>query len=652
MFNGSAMRRFLSRPDTVYIHDLVMAAVGFVTSVWLRFGEGARDALLSGPILTGGLVFVGLCAVVFRWNNMYRGIWRYASVRDLIALSRAVSISILLFLPILFTFTRLESFPRSLPFILWFVLLILLGGPRFAYRAWKDRSLYNLMASPAGTSRIPVLLIGAGDGADLFIRDMERNPDAQYAVLGILSIHPGRIGRYIRGAEVLGTLEAFENIVEGLKTEGTLPQRLIVTDETLSPGTLKALFDRADALGIPMSRLPRISDLREGIEEKITIRPIAIEDLLGRPQTALDRDAMKGLVHGRRVLITGAGGSIGSELARQVAALGPSFLTLADSSEYALYTIDMEMQEHWPDIPRRACIIDVRNRDRVRDLFSLTGPEVVLHAAALKHVPLVEQNPLEGIYTNTLGTAIVAKACQEHGTSIMVQISTDKAVNPTNVMGASKRMAEMICQSMDVEGCEQGRTRFVTVRFGNVLGSTGSVVPLFYRQLEQGGPLTVTHPDMTRYFMTIREAVELVLEASAIGNSDASCSGSIFVLDMGEPVRIVDLATQIIRLAGLTPGKDIPITFTGTRPGEKLFEEIFHGSEPPIPTRYPGILLASPRVTRLDELQDQLRQLEDACVNGTITQALDILHRLVPEYVPAGPGAGTGRTLGQGAHES
>ncbi|NKD87606.1 polysaccharide biosynthesis protein [Haematospirillum sp. 15-248] len=636
MSHGSAMRRLLSRPDVVYLHDLVMAATGFAVSVWLRFGDSAAEALVSGPILTGGLIFVGLCAVVFRWNNLYRGIWRYASVRDLLALSRAVSLSILLFLPVLFLFTRLDSFPRSLPFILWFVLLILLGGPRFAYRAWKDRSLHNIMTSSAGTNRIPVLLIGAGDGADLFIRDMERKPDAQYAVLGILSLHEGRIGRYIRGVEVLGTLDRFTDVINQLQENGTPPLRLIITDDAIAPSTLKTLFTQADAIGIPMSRLPRISDLREGIEEKITVRPVAIEDLLGRPQATLDRDAMRSLIQGRRVLITGAGGSIGSELVRQVALLDPSLLILGDHSEYALYAIDLEMQEKWPAIPRQTHILDVRHRTRVRTLFEQTKPDIVLHAAALKHVPIVEQNPLDGIDTNTLGTSIIAMACRDYNVSVMVQISTDKAVNPTNIMGASKRMAEMICQSMDLEGCNSGRTRFVTVRFGNVLGSTGSVVPLFRHQLERGGPLTVTHPDMTRYFMTIREAVELVLEASAIGYADSSYGGSIFVLDMGEPVRIVDLATQMIRLAGLVPGKDIQIAFTGTRPGEKLFEEIFHGSEPPVPTRYQGLLLARPRIVNLDELEDHIKKLEDACRDGAEGQALDILHTLVPEYTPTG----------------
>lgn len=640
MSYGSAMRRFLSRPDVVYCHDLLMATAGFAVSVWLRFGDSAAEALMSGSILTGGLIFVGLCAVVFRWNNLYRGIWRYASVRDLLALSRAVSLSILLFLPILFLFTRLDAFPRSLPFILWFVLLILLGGPRFAYRAWKDRSLHNIMTSSAGTNRIPVLLIGAGDGADLFIRDMERKPDAQYAVLGILSVHEGRIGRYIRGMEVLGTLDLFTDVINQLQESGTPPQRLIITDDTIAPGILKTLFTQADAMGIPMSRLPRISDLREGLEEKITVRPIAIEDLLGRPQTTLDRNAMRSLIQGRRILITGAGGSIGSELVRQVALLDPSLVILGDHSEYALYAIDLEMQEKWPAIPRQAHILDVRHGTRVRSLFEQTKPDIVLHAAALKHVPIVERNPLDGIATNTLGTAIIATACRDYNVSVMVQISTDKAVNPTNIMGASKRMAEMICQSMDLEGCNSGQTRFVTVRFGNVLGSTGSVVPLFRRQLERGGPLTVTHPDMTRYFMTIREAVELVLEASAIGHADSSYGGSIFVLDMGEPVRIVDLATQMIRLAGLVPGKDIQIAFTGTRPGEKLFEEIFHGSEPPVPTRYQGLLLARPRVTDLDELQGHIKELENACRDGAESQALDILHTLVPEYTPTGSGAG------------
>jgi O-antigen biosynthesis protein WbqV len=318
---------------------------------------------------------------------------------------------------------------------------------------------------------------------------------------------------------------------------------------------------------------------------------------------------------------------------RQIADLDPSRLLLADSSEFALYTIDMEIGERFPDLSRRSLIADVRDAGRIEAIMAEEKPELVFHAAALKHVPLVEVNPLEGLRTNALGTRVVADACRRHGVRTMVLISTDKAVNPTNVMGAAKRMAETWCQAMDlVERDRPQGTHFVTVRFGNVLGSTGSVVPLFQRQLAKGGPLTVTHPDITRYFMTIREAVELVLQAAALGSRADTYRGSIFVLDMGEPVKIADLAKQMIRLAGLRPGEDVSVVFTGLRPGEKLYEEIFHGKEKPLPTPTDGLLVAVPRVLDLAALEDRFALLETACLGNDRAGALSVVADLVPEF--------------------
>jgi len=329
------------------------------------------------------------------------------------------------------------------------------------------------------------------------------------------------------------------------------------------------------------------------------------------------------------VLITGAGGSIGSELVRQVLALKPAEILLLDNSEHALYTIDREVLEQWPDAVRSSVIADIRDTDRIGRIFARFRPDLVFHAAALKHVPLVEDNIVEGATTNVGGTINIADTCIACGVSTMVLISTDKAVNPSSIMGATKRIAESYCQALDLaRGDDDDSTRFVTVRFGNVLGSTGSVVPLFQRQLAGGGPITVTHPDMTRYFMTVREAVELVLQASAIGTDD----GKIFVLDMGEPIRIMDLAEQMIRLAGLKPGKDIKIDIVGTRPGEKLFEEIFHGAEPPVATENPGLLLAAPRAGNLDDVKAALKDIANACRDDDAEAIVRVIQKLVPEY--------------------
>ena len=405
---------------------------------------------------------------------------------------------------------------------------------------------------------------------------------------------------------------------------------MILTKDEIKGAPVRDLLDRAAALGMTLARVPKPTDFHAADSDRVAVKPVAIEDLLGRPQTPLSLGALKALIAGRRVVITGAGGSIGAELVRQIAALAPQSVCLIENNEFALYTIDREIAEDFPTLKRHAVITDVRDRTRIDQVFTDHKPELVFHAAALKHVPLVEDNPAEGARTNVAGTMNVADACQQCGVLAMVLISTDKAINPTSVMGATKRAAEMYCQSLDLQsgdGC-----RYVTVRFGNVLGSTGSVVPLFQRQLAKGGPLTVTHPDMTRYFMTIREAVELVLQASATGITEKPKDGRIFVLDMGEPVKIVDLARQMIRLAGMEPDKDIKITFTGIRPGEKMFEEIFHGGEPTVKTEHQGLLLATPRVVAHDTLVKAIAPLLDAAIAGDNAGVRQKLHSIIPEF--------------------
>ncbi|MBX9700224.1 MAG: polysaccharide biosynthesis protein, partial [Acetobacteraceae bacterium] len=384
---------------------------------------------------------------------------------------------------------------------------------------------------------------------------------------------------------------------------------------------------------------------------RLHLKPVAIEDLLDRPQVPLDREGMARLVQGRRVLVTGAGGTIGGELARQVAALGPAQLTLLDHGEYVLYEIDLELRERHPELPRRSVLADIRDEGRIRRLLEEIRPELVFHAAALKHVPMVENDPLEGLLTNALGTRIVADAAASVGCRAMVFISTDKAVNPTSVMGASKRLAEMYCQALDMQARTAGRgMRCITVRFGNVLGSTGSVVPLFRRQLERGGPLTVTHPDMRRYFMTVREAVGLVLQASVIGAEDRAdqppelAEGGIFFLDMGKPVKIVDLARRMIRLAGLRPDEDVEIRFTGLRPGEKLTEELYYGTEAPTVTQFPGLFVVTPRTADPALVGRAIDEIAAAARGGNTRAALAQMGRLVPEFDPTADGlAAAGR---------
>jgi len=621
----------LSRANVAFLHDVAWAALSLSIALWLRAG----DLVSYGSFLAVATpVFTVLAAVTFHTTGLYRGVWRYASIRDLTAITKATVLSIGISIPVLFLITRLDGVPRSLPLLQALVLLATLGGPRFLYRILKD---HRQQARHGAQGRqIAVLLVGADDPADMFIRHCASNPGAGYRVVGILGKDGSRVGRHIHGIAVLGTLADADAVMERLAGSADKPQRLLLSPDLVEGDTVRQLLEVANTHGVTLARLPRLTDFHDA-EEKVQLRPIAVEDLLGRPQVVLDRQGPVTLVSGRRVLVTGAGGSIGSELVRQIAALEPSRLVLVEASEFALYTIDMEVAERFPGIDRRAVIANVRDRAVIKALFAEEKPDLVFHAAALKHVPLVEANPVEGIMTNALGSRNVAEACVSAGVRAMVMISTDKAVNPTNVMGATKRVAESYCQALDLA---QSGTCFVTVRFGNVLGSTGSVVPRFQAQLAAGGPITVTHPDMERYFMTIREAVELVLQASALGVLEQHDQGKIYVLDMGKPVKIVELARQMIRLAGLRPDVDVKIAFTGLRPGEKLFEEIFHGAEAPVPTARQGVLLASPRAVRLDELRERFATLEQACTARDEAAVLGVIQTVVPEFDRMVPGAG------------
>ncbi len=627
-----------------------MAALSFVLALFLRLGEGALSFHPKFTLFYGA-AFTLIAAVVFLVTGLYRGIWRYASLPDLFNIARAATLTELVFLPVMFLFTRLNTLPRSFLLIDWLVLVALLGGPRLGYRLFKDRGLDHVLERTRG-GRIPVLLISTKDGADTFIRETVRDRNALYRVIGMLSDTPSRVGREIYGVPVLGTIDALERVVAALDRRGRRPQKLVITPQGLAGAEVRRLLDRADALAIPLARLPRLTELRQTrADMPRAVEPIAIEDLLGRPQAVLDREAMGRLIRGRRVLVTGAGGTIGSELVRQIAALTPTRLVLVDSSEFLLYSIDSELRERHPPLVVEPVLADVRDRRRIEALMAREQPQIVFHAAALKHVPMVENNPIEGVLTNTIGSRNVAEAARSVGAGLVVLVSSDKAVDPASVMGATKRLAEAFCQALDLDEARRGTagTRFATVRFGNVLGSTGSVVPLFQRQLAAGGPLTVTHPEVSRFFMTVREAVELVLEASAATQAEGGREaerGRIFVLDMGEPVKIVELARQMIRLAGLRPERDVAISYIGLRPGEKLHEALFHTDEAPIPTRNPALRLAAPRTADYAVLARSLDELEEQAHSGNAARVLDLLHRLVPEYraeaaVPQAAAAGS-----------
>ena len=616
----------LSRVSVVALHDLIQATIAFELAVWIRHQTLGNDQafFFDWP---NTLTFVVVCAIVFWRAGLYRGIWHYASFTDLVTIAKGVTLSILIFLPALFLVTRLENFPRTALILVWPLLALQLSLPRLAYRLIKDGNL-RAVFERIHDDRIAVLLVGAGGSAEVFIREMAR-PGAPYRVMGIVDDKPGRIGRDIRGIRVIDSVDNLPDVVARLDRKGRRPQRVLLATERITGDGLLRLLSRADELGMNMARLPRLTDFR-GDAGDVAVRPLAMEDLLGRPQKVLDRDAMQRLVKGRRVMVTGAGGTIGSELVRQIARLGPSHITLLDNGEHALYQIDLELATTLPEVSRRAILADIRNEDRVTHVFTEETPDLVFHAAAFKHVPLSEQNPHEAVLTNVIGSRNIARACRRHGVKTMVLISTDKAVNPTSVMGVSKRLAEMYCQALGHEE-EAGNTRIVAVRFGNVLGSTGSVVPLFQKQIAAGGPVTVTDRDTTRFFMTTREAVELVLQASAMDAGD-HVPGTVFVLDMGEPVRIEDLARQMIRLVGLQPDKDIEIRFTGLRPGEKLHEELSHQAEGLTPTAQEGILRAAPRTLALADLDREFDALRDAARREDLGAVIGLIGQIVPEF--------------------
>jgi O-antigen biosynthesis protein WbqV len=620
-----ALHRSVSR---ILVNVALDGALAAIAAPIARYIADPRGGLLH-PLwfVAGGGITLLLGGLPFRLSQQY---WRFSGLADLIGVAGGSIASALLFAGLLLA-TGFHLPTPTFPIIHAMVLMALLGAPRLSYRLYHGRS--RVAADDPDLQR--GLLIGAGDAADSFLRALAAQRQALLRVTGILSLNERQTGRRMHGLPILGAIADAPAILARLRARGALPDLLVVSEPDFHGPALAALIAAAEAEGVTVQRAPLPTALIEA--ERIALRPIAIEDLLNRPQVTLDHAGMARLVGGRRVLVTGAGGSIGSELARQVAALAPAELGLLDNSEYALWQIDLELSESYPGVTRRAVLADVREAGRIAEVFAAFAPELVFHAAALKHVPMVEANPLEGLLTNACGTRVVADAARAAGTLATVFISTDKAVNPTSLMGASKRLAEMYCQALDIQARATGGMRCVTVRFGNVLGSTGSVVPLFRRQLERGGPITVTDPDMQRYFMTVGEAVSLVLQASVVGLAEASLpggeQGGIFVLDMGKPVRILDLARQMIVLAGLRPDKDIEIRFTGLRPGEKLFEELFHGREPPVPTGHPGLLMAAPRTSDAAIVGRAIEEIGGLCRRGESDAALAIVRHHVPEFV-------------------
>ena len=605
--------RGLSKKLLISAHDIAWVPVAIVAAYWLRLNFAPIYKVYLPGILELVSVAMVLHAATFWLFGCYRGIWRFASIPDLLRLFKAILLGAVATIILCFMIGRLLAIPRSVLVLYPLLLVGALSGMRVTYRAFKDNS--SQLNLKEGTR---ALLVGAGRAGEMLVRDMERH--VQFSPVGFVDDDSTKQGQEVRGVRIRGKIADIPDLLENLAVE--------VVFITMPSAPRKAL-DRVVKLcaehGIKCRMLPSLAELVDGRIEVARLRPVTVEDLLGRDPVVLDQQVANAFLGGKRVLITGGGGSIGSELCRKISLHEPSVLIVLDNCEYNLYRIDQELSAQHPGLLFNSILGNVRDERTVNTLFEQFKPQVIFHAAAYKHVPMLEDNIIEGIRNNVCGTQMVANAAKQHRAEKFVLISTDKTVNPTNIMGATKRVAELYCQTLN----ESDNTHFITTRFGNVLASTGSVIPLFERQIAAGGPVTVTHPDITRYFMTIPEAASLILQAGAIGNG-----GEIFVLDMGEPVRIRDLAEKMIQLSGLKVEHDISIVYTGLRPGEKMHEELFYSQEELRQTVHPKLLLASCQSTNPLQIHEGLKRLIEAMAENNQDRTLHELKLLVPEFHP------------------
>ena len=584
---------FLSNPRSLLalLHDVCMVCFAWAFAYYLRFNFNIPDEFIV--TIWQNLAWVlPLQVGMFFAFGLYQGIWRFASIPDLKRLLKAVAVSVLMASVVYLMLKPFGVIPRSVLILDPILLIMLMGGSRFAYRAWKEHHLYGLTRQ----SGKPVLVLGAGEAAIALVKDLARSEDWQ--VVGLLDDDITIRGRQLMGIKVLGGMSDLPTLSSDFEVK-----HVIVAMPSAHNKARRKAVEIANACGLTVLTVPAFDDLMSGKVSVSQIRKVEVEDLLGREPVQLDTQGLQHLIKNRTVMVSGAGGSIGSELCRQIIKYQPSQLLCLDISEYALYQIEQVLSDQ--DLIQKIEIFyitaDVKNTKRIKMLLQQYQPSIVFHAAAYKHVPLMENmNVAEALSNNVVGTYTIANACKELGVDKFVLISTDKAVNPTNVMGASKRLAEMVCQGLQ----EADGTKFVIVRFGNVLGSSGSVIPKFREQIAKGGPVTVTHPEITRYFMSIPEAAQLVMQAGVMGTG-----AEIFVLDMGEAVKIANLAQDMIRLSGLHED-EIKIVYTGLRPGEKLYEELLADDEHTLPTPHEKLRIAIARTADIIWVKKLLKWIE------------------------------------------
>ena len=606
------IRLKLRSPNAVFVHDMVMVPVAWVGAYWLRFNLGEiPDFWLHRALLYLPFVVVAQ-TVIFRVFGLYRGVWRFASIPDLIRIGKAVAMGVLFVGLGLFLFTRLYGVPRSVLPLYSVLLFLLLCGPRFLYRSWKDSRQYEWVGSRA-------LIIGAGMAGEMLVRDLLRESDSEFVPVGFVDDDLSRRRREIHGVRIHGTTEKIPRLVERLKVDMVLIAVPSATDKEM-----RRFVDICEASNVAFLTLPSVKEVLSGRVTHRELRDVSIEDLLGRDPVNLEWKNISRRMGDKTILVTGGGGSIGSELCLQLARLPIKKLIVFEKSEFNLYHIEAEISKRFAGLKFSPVLGDVTDEAAIEHVLRNFRPDIIFHAAAYKHVPLLQTQVREAAKNNIVGTKRLAEAAIRFKISEFILISTDKAVNPTNIMGACKRAAEILCQAMNGT-CA---TRFITVRFGNVLDSAGSVVPLFRQQIKSGGPVTVTHPNISRFFMTIPEACQLIMQAAAVGEG-----GEIFVLDMGAPIKISYLAEQMIRLSGKRLNEDIDIEYIGLRPGEKMYEELFHEQEHLAPTKHTKLRLALSRNSDYKKIREQLVKLEKACEIFDDEGILRVLNVLVPEYL-------------------
>lgn len=597
----------------VVIFDVLSIPVAWYLAYWLRYNlESIPRSILSVSFFSALAILTTVQTGCYYRCKVYRGLWRFSSLSDVERILRAVVSATVLSIPIFYALSLLHDIPRSVLPLYAIILTILLCGARLLLRQyWDKRSKYG-----EGDDIKRVLIVGAGQAGEGLVRDLKKT--SSYLPVGLIDDNSNKRGLEVHGVPVLGATRELSHFVAQYKAD-----LIFIAIPSARSVVMRTIVSHCEKSNVPFRTLPSIQALVSGRVEVNALREVNIEDLLGRDQVELNWERIAKYIQNKRILVTGGGGSIGSELCRQVMALRPEKLLVVDNSEFNLYKIDLELKERFPNVPFALSLVSVTDEKAVHNIFQQFKPQVVFHAASYKHVPMLEHQVPVAVKNNVIGTEIVALASVAVNTEKFILISTDKAVNPTNVMGTTKRVAEIYCQNLNA----RTQTQFITVRFGNVLGSVGSVVPLFQKQLKKGGPITVTHPEIQRYFMTISEASQLILQATVSG-----AGGEIFVLDMGEPVKITYLAEQMIRLAGKELGTDIKIEYTGLRPGEKLFEELFHGSEELIPTEHEKLFRANFRQMNWDDMNEALNMLKNACAYNAHDEMIILLKNLVPEF--------------------